>query len=518
MWNPVLFLLTILTTVSFSNAYRILIVAPTNSKSHAILSEGLVKHLIEAGHEITYIPAIPPDKPLPRVTVIDVSDIVSPHPDEFLNVKDFMDRKFDLDVATGFIPYILAFSEQLLDHPNVQKFMADKSQQFDLVIVEFLFNTIHAGFSGLYNCPLIWFSPTHPNWMVFELIDEATNPAYSVGRLSSNVPPLNFKERVLELGNFIMEKLIQMVWISKSDKELYEKNFVPLIRERRTSVPSLETLAYNGSLVFSNYHQSLSVGVRAPPNHISIGGFHIDQNVKPLSQDLQELMDDATDGVIYISLGSNIKSKHFPSEVKRDILEMFGKLKQTVIWKFEEDLPNRPSNVHILKWAPQQSILSHKNCIIFITHGGLLSTTESIHFGVPVIGVPAFYDQFLNVERAVKMGYGRKVDLSYKIATGLDLAIQEVLDEPKYTAKVHELSEIYHDRPVPPGKDVVYWVEHVIKTRGAPHLRSPAFLTPWYQKLYLDFALVLLILVLVLKFAFRHKFKKNDLCNERNQK
>lgn len=70
-------------------------------------------------------------------------------------------------------------------------------------------------------------------------------------------------------------------------------------------------------------------------------------------------MDAANHGVIYFSLGSNMQSRHFPDEVKRDLLKVFGKLKQTVLWKFEEDLPNRPSNVHIVEWAPQQSVLGN---------------------------------------------------------------------------------------------------------------------------------------------------------------
>lgn len=68
-------------------------------------------------------------------------------------------------------------------------------------------------------------------------------------------------------------------------------------------------------------------------------------------------MDNATHGVIYFSMGSNLRSNHFPDEIKQSLLKIFGKLNQTVLWKFEEDLPNRPSNVHILQWAPQQSIL-----------------------------------------------------------------------------------------------------------------------------------------------------------------
>lgn len=52
-----------------------------------------------------------------------------------------------------------------------------------------------------------------------------------------------------------------------------------------------------------------------------------------------------------------MQSKTLPMTLKKDLLKTFGELKQTVIWKFEELLPDLPSNVHIVQWAPQQSIL-----------------------------------------------------------------------------------------------------------------------------------------------------------------
>lgn len=68
-------------------------------------------------------------------------------------------------------------------------------------------------------------------------------------------------------------------------------------------------------------------------------------------------MDGAQHGVVYFSMGSNLPSSKLPDVLKKRLLEMFGKLKQTVLWKFEEVLPDLPNNVHILKWAPQPSIL-----------------------------------------------------------------------------------------------------------------------------------------------------------------
>lgn len=86
----------------------------------------------------------------------------------------------------------------------------------------------------------------------------------------------------------------------------------------------------------------------------------------------------------------------------------------------------------------------------------------------------------------------------------------------RYTNKIKELSAVYHDRPVPPAQELVHWVEHVVKTRGGVHLRSPASMVPWYQKLYLDLALVLVIICLILKYIF--VILKDILLKKRKEK
>lgn len=79
---------------------------------------------------------------------------------------------------------------------------------------------------------------------------------------------------------------------------------------------------------------------------------------------MQDILDKATEGVIYFSMGSNAKSKDFPSETKKTLLDAFEELPYTVLWKYEEDeLHGKPDNVVIAKWLPQQDVLS-KYCSV----------------------------------------------------------------------------------------------------------------------------------------------------------
>lgn len=61
-------------------------------------------------------------------------------------------------------------------------------------------------------------------------------------------------------------------------------------------------------------------------------------------------------------------------------------------------------------------------------------------------------------------------------------------------------SERFKDRPLSPEQEVDYWTKYVIRHKGAPHLKSPAFNLTWYQYLLLDVIGVVLILILLFVF------------------
>lgn len=74
-------------------------------------------------------------------------------------------------------------------------------------------------------------------------------------------------------------------------------------------------------------------------------------------QDIQDLLDSSTEGVIVFSLGSLTRLSTFPPEIILSLLSAFSELPYKVLMKYEEDLPNTPTNVHVRKWLQQRDII-----------------------------------------------------------------------------------------------------------------------------------------------------------------
>lgn len=115
---------------------------------------------------------------------------------------------------------------------------------------------------------------------------------------------------------------------------------------------------------------------------------------------------------------------------KEVFVKVLGSLKQKVIWKFEEPL-DVPSNILIDSWLPQNDIFAHPNVKLFISHGGLLSTTEAVYHSLPVLGMPFFGDQIRNIEGFVASGWALRVDYKNVTEESLRWAIGELINNTK---------------------------------------------------------------------------------------
>lgn len=131
-------------------------------------------------------------------------------------------------------------------------------------------------------------------------------------------------------------------------------------------------------------------------------------------------------------MGSALKGTMMPERHRKIFLNTFAKLKQKVLWKWEtEHMDDPPKNVKLSKWVPQQDVLGHPNIKAFITHGGFGGTTESVYHGVPLVGIPMFGDQNLNMEKAQATGFAITLDYVTLTEEKLTAALNEVMTLPK---------------------------------------------------------------------------------------
>lgn len=145
-------------------------------------------------------------------------------------------------------------------------------------------------------------------------------------------------------------------------------------------------------------------------------------------------------GFIIVSFGSILRGSKMPEEVRKIFVHTFARLKQRVIWKWEEDsIRNRsstvvsdvPDNVLLVPWLPQQDLLGHPKARLFITHAGIFSNQEAVYHGVPLIAIPVFADQPINARKIHDDGYGIYLDWNRLTGDSLYEAIDQILSEPK---------------------------------------------------------------------------------------
>lgn len=181
----------------------------------------------------------------------------------------------------------------------------------------------------------------------------------------------------------------------------------------------------------------------------------------------------------------------------------------------EQDVPGLSKNILYKEWLPQDDVLAHPNIRLFITHGGQGGVVESQYHGVPMVGIPLFGDQSANIANVVKSGYGLKVDYTTLDEDKFSTAVHEVLHNKKFADNVKKFAKIYRDRPQTVQETVRFWVDYVIRHRGAKHLQSPLVNMNYIQQNNIDILLLIVLILYIIVKMFALLFRR--IFNNKNK-
>ncbi|XP_062123422.1 UDP-glycosyltransferase UGT4-like [Drosophila sulfurigaster albostrigata] len=423
-----------------------------------------IKALVHNGHNVTVISSkqlLPDIENVRHIRVAAIDQVI-----EYVTNIDFSECLYSKwKESLVFSSFYYNVSIGILSDSRVQSVLHDKSEKFDMIVLEPTHSEAFIGFAEHFGASLVGLSTFGSSWLTDHL---AGNSAPSVYRPVQPVGYSHGDSLVDKWNNWIYiaeEWLIDRLLILPGQLELFTRYFqLPSSRlfERRTSY----------SLMLINQHFSLGRVRSNVPNVIEVAGIHMAEPSEPLEPELLDFVNGAEHGVIYFSMGMKILSRWRPKNIEQKMLQTFAQLKQRVVWKYEENtMLNKSENIYLSHNVPQRQLLEHANVKLFITNGGLLSTIEAAYSGVPMLGLPIFFDQFDNVERMVKVGVARKLDINTLTEEQLMSNIKELLQNPIYTLKAKEMSKRFRDQPTSPLEAAVWWTEYVLRHKGAPHMR-----------------------------------------------
>ncbi|XP_051993435.1 UDP-glucuronosyltransferase 2C1-like [Xyrauchen texanus] len=227
------------------------------------------------------------------------------------------------------------------------------------------------------------------------------------------------------------------------------------------------------------------------PNIVYMGGFQCKPS-KPLSQDLEDFVQSSGDhGVILMSLGTLIGQ--LPDDVAEAIAEAFAELPQKVIWRYKGKRPSAlGNNTLMMDWIPQNDLMGHPKTRAFVAHGGTNGVQEAIYHGVPIIGFGLIFDQPDNLAKMRVKGVAKIVDFATVDKDSFLKTVKDVLYEPSYRENMQRLSRLHKDVPVKPLDNAIFWIEFVMRHKGAAHLQTESYKMPWYTYHSVDVILFLL--------------------------
>ncbi|XP_056232708.1 UDP-glucuronosyltransferase 2A2-like [Seriola aureovittata] len=257
------------------------------------------------------------------------------------------------------------------------------------------------------------------------------------------------------------------------------------------------------------------------PNVVYMSGFQCKPS-KPLSKELEDFVQSSGEhGVVVMTLGTLVAK--LPEDVAEDIAAGFAQLPQKVIWRYQGKRPSTlGNNTLLLDWLPQNDLLGHPKTRVFVAHGGTNGMQEAIYHGVPLVGLPLMFDQHDNFFRMKARGVAKVLDIATLNKDNFLEALEEVLYEPSYREKMTTLSNLHRDQPMKPLDRAIFWIEFVMRHKGAPHLRTESYRMSRIQYYSIDVVAFLLAVSLLVftvfisatKFLWRRVFSRSKVKKE----
>ncbi|KAM5229096.1 UDP-glucuronosyltransferase 1A3-like isoform 2-T2 [Ctenodactylus gundi] len=491
-------LLLLLCAVPWTEGEKVLVVPMDGS--HWLSMKDVVKLLHDRGHQAVVL-APEANMHIKREDFFILKTYVISYTQEELNsqLRSYSDRVFETEhyLKTFFKSMAVMKTASAVFYNSCEEMLHNEalishlnSSSFDVVLTDPV-NPCGAVLAKYLRVPAVYFLRGVPCDLDFEGT-QCPNPSSYIPRmLTQNSDHMTFLQRIKNMLYPLALKYICHVSYTP---------YGSLASELLQKEMSLGEVFSHASVWLFRSDFVLEYPRPLMPNMVFIGGINC-VNRRPLSQEFEGYVNASGEhGVVVFSLGSMVSE--IPEKKAMAIAEGLSKIPQTVLWRYTGTPPsNLGKNTILVKWLPQNDLLGHPKTRAFITHSGSHGIYEGICNGVPMVMMPLFGDQMDNAKRMETRGAGVTLNVLDMTSDDLANALKKVINDKSYKENIMRLSSLHKDRPIEPLDLAVFWVEFVMRHKGAPHLRPAAHDLTWYQYHSLDVIGFLLAIVLSVAFV-----------------
>lgn len=100
-----------------------------------------------------------------------------------------------------------------------------------------------------------------------------------------------------------------------------------------------------------------------------------------------------------------------------------------------------PPNILVKPWVPQLDVL--RQASVFVSHGGMNSVSESLHYGVPLVVVPQMSEQEIVGRQVERLGAGVLLQAQQITPASLKAAVHRVLQDPAFRERAVAIGESF---------------------------------------------------------------------------
>jgi MGT family glycosyltransferase len=149
--------------------------------------------------------------------------------------------------------------------------------------------------------------------------------------------------------------------------------------------------------------------------------------------------------LLYISLGTAFNNR---ADIYNACFKAFGHTQWQVVLSRGKNvdpavLDPTPANFIVADYVPQLELLPHTS--VFISHGGMNSTMESLYYGVPLVVLPQMGEQEMTAQRIQELGLGVALNSKEVSANDLLRAVQQITNDATFGERVHTMQQAIHD-------------------------------------------------------------------------